>query len=122
MGPLLSSTQLVHHSRMKRTDPQFKLRLPDELKRELEELAGMSGRSLTAEIVWRLEQSLISPAGREGGAMQRFVDSLIEAIARHVPSAATRQEILLQAVSGANDQAAAVGKKRTRKKRSEELD
>jgi hypothetical protein len=54
--------------------------------------------------------------------MQRFVDSLIEAIARHVPSAATRQEILLQAVSGANDQAAAVGKKRTRKKRSEELD
>ena len=42
---------------MNRPDQQFKLRLPVELKARLEESATAGGRSLTAEIVHRLEQS-----------------------------------------------------------------
>lgn len=36
---------------------QFKLRMPAELMRRLEEEAQVAGRSTSAEIVWRLEQS-----------------------------------------------------------------
>jgi len=40
---------------MKQTDPQFKLRLPPELKAELETAAEAGGKTLTGEIVDRLE-------------------------------------------------------------------
>lgn len=43
---------------MKQTDPQFKLRLPQELKARLESVAASSRRSLTAEIIARLEETL----------------------------------------------------------------
>lgn len=42
---------------MKRTDPQFKLRLPEVLKARLEESAAQANRSVNAEIVFRLESS-----------------------------------------------------------------
>lgn len=42
---------------MKRTDPQFKLRIPQDLKERLEHAADIEGRSVTAEIVHRLEAS-----------------------------------------------------------------
>jgi hypothetical protein len=42
---------------MKKPDPQFKLRLPPELKERLEKSAQASARSLTAEIIVRLESS-----------------------------------------------------------------
>lgn len=42
---------------MKQTDPQFKLRLPPELKEELDAAAERSKRSLNAEIVSRLQSS-----------------------------------------------------------------
>lgn len=45
---------------MARTDPQVNFRLPAELKAQLDEAARRSGRSLTAEIVYRLYQSLNS--------------------------------------------------------------
>lgn len=52
------NTFLVHHSlSMKQTDPQYKLRLPQELKDQVEEAAKQSGRSMNAEIVARLESS-----------------------------------------------------------------
>ncbi|KFL28189.1 hypothetical protein JP74_02995 [Devosia sp. 17-2-E-8] len=40
-----------------RTDPQFKLRLPPELKASLEDAARRNNRSINAEIVNRLEAS-----------------------------------------------------------------
>ena len=40
----------------------FGLRMPPELKQQIEEQAMASGRSLNAEIVWRLEQSLRADA------------------------------------------------------------
>ncbi|MQS00159.1 Arc family DNA-binding protein [Gluconobacter aidae] len=40
---------------MSRNDPQMKLRLPLEIKNEIERIAQESGRSMNAEIVRRLE-------------------------------------------------------------------
>lgn len=42
---------------MARSDQQFPLRLPPELKEKLEDAAKESGRSKNAEAVYRLEQS-----------------------------------------------------------------
>ena len=42
----------------RQTDPQYKLRLPQELKEKLVEYAGKHGRSLNAEIVLRLERTI----------------------------------------------------------------
>ncbi|PPA76496.1 hypothetical protein C4E15_06795 [Achromobacter spanius] len=42
---------------MKQTDPQYKLRLPQELKDLIEEAAKANGRSMNAEMVFRLEQT-----------------------------------------------------------------
>lgn len=41
----------------KQTDPQFKLRMPQGLKDDLEKAVENSGRTLNAEIVWRLEHT-----------------------------------------------------------------
>lgn len=43
--------------RMSQETPHFKIRLPLELKARLESSAKEQGRSLTADIVWRLEKS-----------------------------------------------------------------
>jgi hypothetical protein len=52
------NTYLVHHrDAMKQTDPQYKLRLPQQLKEQIESAASESGRSMNAEIVARLQES-----------------------------------------------------------------
>ncbi|MDV2468901.1 Arc family DNA-binding protein [Acinetobacter chinensis] len=45
---------------MARTDPQINLRVPAELKKKLEILAIENSRSLNAEVVTRLENSIES--------------------------------------------------------------
>lgn len=50
---------MVHHSCMT-IDPQFKLRLPSDLKARLEAIAAREKKSLTAVIVQRLEESFPS--------------------------------------------------------------
>lgn len=42
------------------TDPQYKLRIPPELKKQLEDSAKDSNRSMNAEIVLRLQQSFLN--------------------------------------------------------------
>jgi hypothetical protein len=46
------------------TSPQFKLRLPEALKSRLESEAQASGRTVTSEIVWRLESTLSISASK----------------------------------------------------------
>jgi len=46
---------------MARTDPQFNVRMPADLKEKIEEAAKENGRSMNAEIVYRLQQSLDDP-------------------------------------------------------------
>lgn len=43
---------------MARSDPQINIRVPADLKKQLELLAIQNGRSLNAEVVLRLENSL----------------------------------------------------------------
>lgn len=43
---------------MARTDPQLNIRIPSDLKDRLEEAATASGRSVTAELIHRIEESL----------------------------------------------------------------
>lgn len=42
---------------MKQTDAQMKIRLPQPLKKWIEQSAAANVRSLTAEVVFRLEQA-----------------------------------------------------------------
>ncbi|MEN6404382.1 MAG: Arc family DNA-binding protein [Armatimonadia bacterium] len=50
---------------MSRDDPQFKLRLPIELRDRIEQAAKESKRSLNAEMVARLEMSFAQEQGME---------------------------------------------------------
>lgn len=47
---------------MARTEPQINLRIPAELKDQLDQAAAENKRSLTAEVVARLEQTFLAPA------------------------------------------------------------
>ncbi|EAA0696557.1 Arc family DNA-binding protein [Salmonella enterica subsp. enterica serovar Nottingham] len=51
---------------MSREDPQFKLRLPADLKAKLDQRAKMNGRSINAEIVATMEESLSKPSPVRG--------------------------------------------------------
>ncbi len=44
---------------MSRTDPQFNLRLPDDLREKVRTAAKANRRSVTAEILARLEKSFV---------------------------------------------------------------
>lgn len=58
MGPLLSNTQLVHYLGMdNRTDPQYKLRMPADLRDRLKDAAQENHRTMNAEMVARLQES-----------------------------------------------------------------
>lgn len=48
---------MVYHLLMSREDPQMKIRLPADLKDQIEAASKNSGRSMNAEIVARLEAS-----------------------------------------------------------------
>lgn len=72
---------------MSREDPQFKLRMPEELKAQAENAAKASGRSLNSELVARIESSFLA----DGSA-----DRLIPA--------AKAKELALMARSGIPDE------------------
>ncbi|MDA8483659.1 Arc family DNA-binding protein [Pseudomonas resinovorans] len=50
---------------MSREDPQFKLRMPPELRAQAEQAAKIAGRSLNSELVTRIEASFISDSASE---------------------------------------------------------
>lgn len=68
---------------MARSDPQINIRVPADLKQQLELLAVQNGRSLNAEVVLRLENSLplkidkkkISPVNPH--TMEAYLEHLI---------------------------------------------
>lgn len=51
--------------RMSREDPQFKLRMPVELRAQVEQAAKSAGRSLNAELVARVEASFVGESSPE---------------------------------------------------------
>jgi hypothetical protein len=71
---------------MGRDDPQFNLRLPYELKEKVKQRAKMNNRSINAEIVATMEESLSKPspvrgyrddAEREADAASREIQKLV---------------------------------------------
>jgi hypothetical protein len=60
---------------MSRDDPHFRLRIPEKLKREIEASARANSRSITAEIVMRLENSLGS-GGSEKTSLVADIEQL----------------------------------------------
>ena len=52
---------------MARTDPQFNVRMPADLKEKIEEAAKENGRSMNAEIVYRLHRSIEEDQVESGG-------------------------------------------------------
>lgn len=52
---------------MARTDPQFNVRMPADLKEKIEEAAKENGRSMNAEIVYRLQRSIEDYQVETGG-------------------------------------------------------
>ena len=68
---------------MARNDPHFRLRIPAGLKFEIEQKAEINGRSINAEIVDRLVQSLVQPTG---SPLLAGVHSELAKLVRHVES------------------------------------
>ena len=65
---------------MARTDPQFNVRMPADLKEKIEEAAKENGRSMNAEIVYRLQKSIEEDQAETGGIQHmefRIVDPSI---------------------------------------------
>ncbi|KAF3999586.1 Arc family DNA-binding protein [Glaciimonas immobilis] len=62
---------------MARNDPQMNLRLPVELKEQIEDAAAKNNRTLTAEVVDRLQQSFEIVAGLK----EKEIEALAEKIA-----------------------------------------
>ncbi|ENP9944934.1 Arc family DNA-binding protein [Salmonella enterica subsp. enterica serovar Newport] len=51
---------------MSREDPQFKLRLPADLKAKLDQRAKMNGRSINAELVQIVQAAVAAPSPVSG--------------------------------------------------------
>lgn len=72
---------------MKQALPDFKIRLPQELKSAIEEAAKTNSRSMNGEIIARLERTFAEDANDSGGAgsvadLQRQIDELRERMDR----------------------------------------
>lgn len=73
-----------HTSAMARNDPQVNLRVPAELKRRLDDAARDNRRSLTAEVVARLEasfagsESAYDPATSASGLVTRAIEHVCD--------------------------------------------
>jgi Arc-like DNA binding dprotein len=58
------NSKVVHPRGMARDDPYFRLRIPESLKAKVQEAADRNKRSMTAEIIARLEESFSATEGR----------------------------------------------------------
>lgn len=70
---------------MSRTDPQMKIRLPDELKESIESAAAAAGRTLNAEVVQRLGATFA-------------VDGDVAALARQVEALTVQRDDAYRAI------------------------
>ncbi|MGR9215070.1 Arc family DNA-binding protein (plasmid) [Rhizobium leguminosarum] len=57
---------------MSRGDPHFRLRIPEDLKREIETAARANSRTITSEVVYRLEQSFGRSPTDKGGLVEEI--------------------------------------------------
>lgn len=86
-GPIVNTTVVHYYLDMTREDPQMKLRLPTELKDVLTAAALKNNRSLNAEVVKRLEESVEGtgqggPAQIDGHTFDLFADTVAGKVVR----------------------------------------
>ncbi|WP_311769730.1 Arc family DNA-binding protein [Burkholderia sp. Bp9090] len=71
-GPIVNTTVVHHNQPMTREDPQMKLRLPAELKDVLTAAAQENNRSLNAEVVKRLEDSVTNAGAGKAPVVDEY--------------------------------------------------
>lgn len=82
---------------MARSDPQVNFRIPAELKEAIEAAAALSNRTVTAEIVSRLQASFPQPS--ESGSWERSFPSAAASLrTNEITRQAAREQWLLQAL------------------------
>ena len=86
---MVSSTVLWHYRNMARDDPQVNFRMPAELKERLEEAARAAGRSVTQEMIQRL-QATFSPQ-RDLFAREELVRIVNDAIDERIQKGAAKK-------------------------------
>ncbi|HEJ9030335.1 TPA: Arc family DNA-binding protein [Serratia marcescens] len=71
---------------MSRVDPQFKLRLPADLKAKLDQRAKMNGRSINAELVQIVQDAIAKPSPVSGyrNDAERLADQQSEQVKKMV--------------------------------------
>ncbi len=79
---------------MKTTLPDFKVRLPQSLKDQIEEAARQTNRSMNGEIVHRLEMSFAAatPLEEEVRRLAKQVDALQRRVDNGMPSLAIEDD------------------------------
>jgi hypothetical protein len=80
-----------------RTDPQYKLRLPAELKARIETAAKAANRSMNAEIVSRLEESFETsePDETSRSRAAAMAEQIVDRVIQRVEKLKTFERILL---------------------------
>ncbi|WP_081593605.1 Arc family DNA-binding protein [Rhizobium mesoamericanum] len=76
---------------MSRGDPHFRLRIPQDLKREIEAAARANSRTITSEVVYRLEQSFGRSETDQGGLIDEI--EAIRSRLAHVQALILKQEL-----------------------------
>lgn len=76
---------------MVREDLHFRLRIPDGLKAKISEAALENRRSMTAEIIDRLERSFTAPAvpGLTSEQTARLITAIVEQVLQALPDQAS---------------------------------
>lgn len=78
---------------MARDEPQINLRVPAALKERLEEASAQNKRSLTAEIVARLEESFGLERGAVGAVDDRTLDLFAEKVGQVLDERDKRRKV-----------------------------
>ena len=68
-------TTVVYIRVMSRTDPQLKIRLPVQLRDQVEAAAALAGRTINSEVVARLAESFTGPENESGWMLAAFLKS-----------------------------------------------
>ncbi|MGP5356483.1 Arc family DNA-binding protein [Pseudomonas helleri] len=87
---------------MSREDSQFKLRMPSELREAIENAAKEARRSLNAEIVARLEMSVVSPFQQSGEVLPAAKVRELAALSRDKIASTLKAKILDEIVYSAS--------------------
>lgn len=88
---------------MKHDHPQFKLRIPPKLKEDLEQAAARHDRTLTAEIVARLDSSFVEQPGVSADSFVREMAFVRHAYERQINALTFGEELLARFLIAAAD-------------------